>query len=154
MKNDIIEKFDLKKQASTSGGEFSGACPWCGGSDRFRYWPNEGRSGRYWCRQCQKTGDTIDLLREIDGLSYAAACRQLGLSSGRLVYGRLPEKQKKPRWKPKEPVYPGKRWREKAGSLVDYAQKKLWETDTGQQAISYLEGRGLKKETIKEFRLG
>ncbi len=154
MKNSIIEKFNLKKQASTSNGEFSGACPWCGGDDRFRFWPNESKAGRYWCRQCHRSGDTINLLCEVEGLSYVAACRQLDISPGRPVYGRLPEKREKPQWKPKEPVYPGEQWRERAGSLVDYAQKQLWETAAGLVAVDYLKGRGLKEETIKQFRLG
>ncbi|MCF0231984.1 MAG: hypothetical protein HUJ63_06905, partial [Enterococcus sp.] len=33
--------------------ELSGACPFCGGKDRFRLWPQEGDKGGYWlCRGC------------------------------------------------------------------------------------------------------
>jgi len=30
------DNFSLSKVASTHGGEYAGACPWCGGNDRFR----------------------------------------------------------------------------------------------------------------------
>jgi hypothetical protein len=46
----------------TTGGEYSSACPACGGdpakdTDRFRFWPAE---GNYWCRQCNFEGFVID----------------------------------------------------------------------------------------------
>ena len=65
----------LKKAATTNGGEYCGACPFCGGKDRFRVWPG---TGRYWCRSCGKSGDAIQYLRDRRGLSYVDACRYLG----------------------------------------------------------------------------
>lgn len=46
----------------TTGGEFSSACPVCGGdpakdTDRFRFWPEK---GNYWCRQCEFSGFVVD----------------------------------------------------------------------------------------------
>jgi len=38
--------------------EYAGACPVCGGHDRFRVWP--GPPGHYWCRQCRASGSVID----------------------------------------------------------------------------------------------
>ena len=35
----------LKKVASTKGGEYAGPCPFCGGRDRFRVWPNADQPG-------------------------------------------------------------------------------------------------------------
>jgi len=47
--------------ASTHGGEYAGPCPFCGGEDRFRCWPDhpEGGGGQWWCRQCDRGGDLI-----------------------------------------------------------------------------------------------
>lgn len=67
----------LKRTASTNGGEYHGPCVSCGGRDRFTLWPNEGQTGRYWCRQCGISGDGIDYLRKIKGLSFPAACAEL-----------------------------------------------------------------------------
>ena len=61
---DLAQKHvQLKKVATTKGGEWQGPCPGCGGSDRFHVWPekNEGE-GSYWCRQCEKSGDGIQFL--------------------------------------------------------------------------------------------
>jgi phage/plasmid primase-like uncharacterized protein len=70
---------NIKHVASTNGGEYAGPCPWCGGTDRFRVWPNEGETGRYWCRQCQRSGDGIQFLRDVHGITYRDACRMLGV---------------------------------------------------------------------------
>ena len=67
---DILDMVpDLRRARANSGGEYAGPCPWCGGPDRFRVWP-EHPSGhaRWWCRQCSRHGDTIDLLRQRDGM--------------------------------------------------------------------------------------
>ena len=45
-----IEGLNLKRVASTGGGEFAGPCPFCGGHDRFRVQP----ANNIWlCRYCK-----------------------------------------------------------------------------------------------------
>jgi hypothetical protein len=76
---------DLKRTGtSKSGPEYHGPCPFCGGTDRFVVWPEKGNAGRYWCRQCRRHGDAIQLLRDRDGLTFIEAKRQLGLSTNTL----------------------------------------------------------------------
>lgn len=41
----------------TTAGEYSSTCPWCGGQDRFLFWPDK---GNYYCRQCEANGFVID----------------------------------------------------------------------------------------------
>jgi len=65
----------LKKVANTNGGEYCGVCPACGGEDRFRVWPEK---GRYWCRMCHCSGDSIQFLRDFHGYSFKDACRAIG----------------------------------------------------------------------------
>jgi hypothetical protein len=55
--------------------ECHGPCPFCGGADRFIAWEN----GYGWCRQCHWKGDSIQLLRDRDHLTFQEALRQLGL---------------------------------------------------------------------------
>ena len=69
---------ELKRVGSTNGGEWAGACPSCGGTDRFRVWPLENGAGRWWCRQCKKTGDAIQYLRDFRGMDFKAARSYLG----------------------------------------------------------------------------
>lgn len=57
--------------------EYAGPCPWCGGVDRFVVWPNQDSKGRYYCRQCRRKGDSIDVLRG-QGMSYEEAQKAIG----------------------------------------------------------------------------
>ena len=88
---DLIQQdVHLKRAAKTNGGEYAGPCPFCGdGKDRFRVWPNHptGR-GQYWCRQCERSGDAIQYLRDRDGLSFPEALQ--ALSSGVTPFTRNP----------------------------------------------------------------
>lgn len=65
----------LKRVSASKGGEFAGACPGCGGEDRFRVWSE---SGRFWCRRCGKKGDSIQYLRDFRNLSFKQAAQLVG----------------------------------------------------------------------------
>lgn len=79
MKADLLSLISPAGQFKPKGsGELAGPCPLCGGTDRCCAWPER---GRWWCRQCGKGGDAVDLLRLRDGLSYRAACDALGIAS-------------------------------------------------------------------------
>jgi hypothetical protein len=73
----IQERVPLRRVASTNGGEWAGPCPFCGGIDRLRCWPNADGKGRFWCRKCGKHGDEIDFLRLTEGIGYLEACKKL-----------------------------------------------------------------------------
>lgn len=76
----LIEKDTaLKKVAATSGGEYHGACPFCGGKDRFIVQPQR---GRWSCRQCSpRWQDAISYTQQRENLDFKGACEQLGLIS-------------------------------------------------------------------------
>ncbi len=51
----IIESLPhYKKQTAL---EYSSACPWCGGKDRFRFWIDK---ANFWCRKCETKGFATD----------------------------------------------------------------------------------------------
>lgn len=104
--------------ANTRGGEFCGACPKCGGKDRFLVWPGEGETGRFWCRKCNIKGDAIDYLRLTKKLSFKDATAQVGVV-------RAPAKLKfvVPTWKGKashrpSPTIPPLRGISKAAPVI------------------------------------
>lgn len=72
---------DRIPKVEKDGSEHGGPCPWCGGDDRFRVWPDQGAGdlGRYWCRRCGRKGDVIDFLRDYKGLTFQEACQDAGL---------------------------------------------------------------------------
>ena len=138
----------LKKQATTGGGEYAGACPWCGGNDRFRIWPG---TGRYWCRGCGKAGDAIQYLRDRRGLSFIEACEYLGHDPG-------PRKEQ-PRtapaaWEPREATAPAAKWQELANAFLAGAVETLW-SERGAKLRQWLHTeKGLNDATIKGACLG
>lgn len=138
---------DLRRVASTNGGEYAGPCPFCGGKDRFRVWPNHpSGKGRWWCRQCGRHGDAIDFLRQREGLSYREAVERLGLPSP-AGPPLSPARQERP----PEPPPLNVRWAMRA--IAEESEALLW-TPAGARAREWLAGRGLREETLKAWHIG
>ena len=138
--------FNLLKTASTNGGEYAGSCPWCGGKDRFRVWPEQ---GRYWCRGCGKHGDAIDWLRERRGMSFLEACNELKFVPSLSSF----KAKEKTEITLRERRNPSEMWQAQAVSHLEVFQDALWE-DQGKPAREFLFDRGLNEETIKSAGLG
>lgn len=139
----------LNRVASTQGGEYAGPCPFCGGDDRFRVWPDAERP-HYWCRRCGKRGDAISYLREHDGLSFREACRWLGLDPGKLGIPR----QQPAMTLPEQPLTsPPPAWQERASEFCHQAMTCLW-SPSGYRARTSLRERGLKEGILRSGMLG
>lgn len=128
----------LRKAAGTHGGEYQGACPFCGGKDRFRVWPNDTKSG-WWCRMCEKGGDAIQYLRE-KGYTFQDACALLGvpLENRPLVQPMIAP--------PAECNAPSALWQAQAAKFVAWAQVR-----TTENALDYLKARGLTVQTVVAY---
>ena len=144
----------LRKAATTNGGEWCGPCPFCGGNDRFRVWPNE-EGGRYWCRGCGKAGDAIQYLRDKRGFSFSEACRVVGWGPDREILAERPARPARPAaWEPKEATAPPAVWHEAARVFLDGAVSCLW-SDRGEAMRAWLrEKKGLHDATIRKAGLG
>lgn len=143
----------LKHLAGTNGGEYAGACPWCGGRDRFRVWP-EHDGGRYWCRQCGKAGDSIQYLRERRGLSFKQACECLGRDPGARSPGQRPAHSAPAAWTPRDATAPAAAWQARARSFLDQAVSALW-SPQGESMREWLrKGKGLHAATIRKAGFG
>jgi len=125
----------LRRVASTHGGEYASPCPWCGGRDRFRAWPE---TGRYWCRQCGRKGDVIQYLRDRRGMTFKEAAKLAGKDPDQRIMRREPRKA----------AFPPAAWSEKAGRFVERARKNL------SSAIPFLSARGIKQEKARRACLG
>jgi DNA primase len=138
---------DLKRVGLSHGGEYAGPCPWCGGTDRFRVWPNDNHP-HFWCRRCAKRGDAIAFLREHEGIGFRQACERLGSAL------RAPHVAHDSIYVPDHDDPPPLVWQERGRSLIEMAQRTLCGA-SGVRGRRYLyEGRGLSDETIREFQLG
>ncbi len=164
---DLISRdTDLKKTASTKGGEYHGTCPFCGGKDRFIVQPNRTSTGGSWsCRNCsQRWRDAIDYVRRRDNCEFNEACKQLGLSLPR----KSPFQRRKPlnprpsrRERPSVPLNSNEgkvaleddEWQQKARCFCDEANEFLL-SKHGSKALAYLHRRGLTDGVIIAAHLG
>jgi hypothetical protein len=129
-----------------TGSEYQGACPFCGGRDRFRVWPEDTSAHRrgWWCRGCETGGDAIAFVRQRDGCTFGEALRTLGIE------GDAAQEPAQQAVSPPEPVQaPPEEWQRRMAGFVAWCQGE-W-TD---EARAYLRGRGLSIDTIATSGLG
>jgi DNA primase len=98
------------------------------------------------CFGCNKGGDMISFLQEIEGIEFLEALRILAPRAG-VPLERVDSRQG------------GERSRRavllKACSLANaFFIKQLWHSDAGKRALAYLRERGLTDETIKAWQVG
>jgi DNA primase len=127
-----------KRTAFTNGGEFHSACPSCGGTDRFAIWP---KTDRYWCRQCKKSGDSIQFCRDFMGMSFHEACLRAGDKTP-----RLPIVQGCP-----IPALPPQPWESRGKMFIQGCLKRLL---MDSKALDCIGERGISLETIQQYSIG
>lgn len=138
----------MKKVASTRGGEYHGACPWCGGNDRFIVQPAQ---GSWWCRQCGRGGDAIAFVRDYHNKTFAEACEYLRLQpESPATHSTSPPSLKA--LPDARPDIDYTHWRTRARAFVDYANQQLTEHP---QAMAYLtDQRKLPEHLLYVFEWG
>lgn len=145
----------LKKVASTGGGEFHASCPFCGGEDRFAVQPN----GHGWsCRQCTPHWqDAIAYVQRRDGVGFKQAVETLGLPLDQQPRSKLvhrPLTPDKPQALDTDYIaLSDESWQREALHFCEWAYKQLW-LDSGHKALEYLLERGITQEIIDQAGLG
>ena len=149
-----------------TGSEYAGPCPFCGGTDRFIVHANKGDGGRYWCRQCKESGDSIQYLRDGKGFSYFEACEALCITPrSRNAQNVQVTTQSIHTWEPSQVEVPKDEWKQKAEAFVDQCIDNLWgkyrkgepptwRQESAETKIWLEDERHLSDETIKEAALG
>ncbi|GBC62959.1 zinc-binding protein [Desulfonema ishimotonii] len=128
----------VRKQAGTNGGEYAGPCPFCGGEDRFRVWPEQ---GRYWCRVCGAKGDAIQYLRDKHGKGYLEACQGLGIEPKKYQNTKHNHSVVRPKEVRETKHGKSQEWQKQAMSFLKWSQEQL---QGNQKAREYLASRGIK----------
>jgi hypothetical protein len=146
----------VKRVATTKGGEYAGSCPFCGGNDRFRTWPEQGEYGKWWCRQCGRSGDAIQYLRDYRKMGFREACQYVGKEITRPTPSLSSRKTARAAKESRATTAPTDLWQGRARRLVEESENWLFQPSTfGLKMLGWLkECRGLYEETIKKFRLG
>ncbi len=157
-----------RRVASTGGGEYASPCPLCGGEDRFRLWPNKGKTGEWWCRQCGHGGDAVQYLRDVREMSFKEACDFLGMdhrtpNTGGIATAKTQKAKSIIRRKERDKETaetrirvahsPPREWTTQAAIFVDECVREL-QSDSGADIRAYLIKRGLSDETIHGVKLG
>lgn len=175
---------ELRRVATTGGGEYAGPCPFCGGNDRLRVQPNTDRGGQWFCRQC--TGEPGDGGRWHDAISYVMkrhsldflpACQRLAGPAAlpKTSRGVRTKSQRKPAVNTGI-APPSREWQRAARAAVNEAHKQLmigcgwirenpiqahqntksyWRcAPAAARAYKSLQSRGLLKHTIVAAQLG
>ncbi len=149
------KRVQLRKAASTHGGEWQGPCPGCGGKDRFHVWPNQREGGSYWCRPgkgCGKYGDNIQFLIDFEGMTFRQACNELRIDVPERPAGWRPDVPRpKPAFNPETSAAPGDIWQERAETFIAWAQGHL---EKNAEALAWLAARGIDAGTAADYRLG
>lgn len=149
----LLPAENMKHVAGTSGGEWAGPCPWCGGRDRFRVWPDHPSGavgGRFMCRACGRAGDAIQFLRDT-GMNYREACAALRVEPRTRAghTGHVPPVRRT--WEPKPATTPVVSWQEQAARFVDECAANM---TPGSEGLAYAEGRGLTPDTVRRLGIG
>lgn len=132
-----------------SGSRYKGVCPFHDEkTPSFTVTPS---LGIYKCFGCQKGGNSINFLMEIEKLTYQEAIRQLAtrynitlIETGKEHAEEYAEQQK---------------LRDNLAVVNEFAlsffQQQLWETEEGKTiGLSYFKERGFTHETIRKWKLG
>lgn len=145
---------NLKHAANTRGGEYSGACPRCGGEDRFRVQP---ATGMWCCRQCHdKWGDAIEYVKWFDGVDFKTAVQTLSLPLDSRPYTPSKYKNDPDAPKPLGSEYIALNdsdWQEGARLFCLKSFDDLWDKHNT-KPLEYLLNRGIDVKVIESSGLG
>ena len=102
----------------------------------------------YYCFGCQASGDVFTFVMETEGLDFTGALETLANRFG----VELQTEEEDPR------AAQRRQRRERLHALLDragtYYARYLWEAQEAEPAREYLQTRGLREETLRDFRVG
>jgi DNA primase len=103
---------------------------------------------RYHCFGCQASGDAFSFVMETEGLNFVGALEMLADRFGVKLETEDEDPAAAARRERRERLY------ELLGRATTYYARYLWEAQEAAGARTYLIGRGLTEETLREFRVG
>ncbi len=102
--------------------------------------------GLYYCFGCQKSGDAITFVREVEHLDFVDAVERLAQRAGiTLRYDDRRSTQDRSR---------KTRLHEAVGAAIDFYHRRLIDAPDSGAARKYLRGRGFERDAVIQFQLG
>ena len=102
----------------------------------------------YYCFGCQASGDVFTFVMETEGLDFPGALQSLADRFGVELQTEQEDPKAAQRRQRRE------RLQSLLGRAAAYYERYLWEALEAQPARDYLQTRGLREETLREFRVG
>jgi DNA primase len=139
----ISSRTDLRRAGVNS---YFGLCPFHDErTGSFHVRPDE---KHYHCFGCQASGDPFDFVMETEGLDFKAAMESLADRFGVKLETEAEDPGAALRRERRERLH------SLLGRAAAYYSRYLWEAREAEPARTYLLGRGLTEETLREFRVG
>jgi DNA primase len=141
----IVEVVSQYVQLKKAGVNYKGLCPFH--SEKSPSFVVSPEKQICHCFGCNKGGDIFSFIQEVEGVDFVESMKLLAdragvkLDEGKMKKGTVNKTEKEEYFKAHD-------------LACDFFEKQLWETNDGKKVMDYLYRRGLKDETIKEFRLG
>ncbi len=139
----VSTRTDLRRAGPSA---YEGLCPFH--DERTPSFGINPASKVYYCFGCQAKGDVFTFVQETEGVDFKEALELLADRCG----VELEREAEDPREAER------RRRRERLGELLArtsaYYERCLWESKEAQRAREYLEGRGLREETLRAFHVG
>ncbi|GAC1323932.1 MAG: hypothetical protein NVSMB25_20880 [Thermoleophilaceae bacterium] len=143
---DMVELVGARCDLRRVGTRYTGLCPFH--EERTPSFSVNAEHKLYHCFGCGESGDALRFVQMIDGLDFKEAVESLA----ERYRVELKREHEDPRAEER------RRHRERLLSLVEraaaYYERFLWDSAEAGRARSYLEGRGLGIEVLRDFRVG
>ena len=141
---EIVGDFvELKK----AGVNYKGRCPFH--NEKTPSFVVSPTKGIYKCFGCQKGGNSINFIQELQGVSYPEALRYAADKYNIEIEEQELTPEQESRMSAKESQFIATKF------ASEYFQNVLWNTSEGKAVgLSYFKERGFSEDTIKKFQLG
>ena len=138
---DVVDVISGYLKLQKAGVNFKARCPFHNEKSPSFYISPE---RQIWhCFGCSKGGDMFGFIKEIESVEFPEALRILAAKAGVEIDSYDPQVRDE-----KNRLFSINE------QAVRFFEKQLWDSNYGKKALAYLMDRGMKAETIKEFRLG
>jgi DNA primase len=144
---DFIELVSAHTELRRAGASsYQGVCPFH--DDRSPSFGIDPVQKVYYCFGCQAAGDVFSFVQETEGVDFKGALELLAERYGVELQREQEDPREAERRKARE------RLLELLKRTTGYYERYLWESSEAARAREYLAERGLREETLREFRVG
>jgi DNA primase len=139
----VSERTELRRAGAT---EYVGRCPFH--DERTPSFGVNPIEKVYYCFGCQASGDLFTFVMQTEGLDFTGALEALASRFGVELETEQEDPQAAQRRQRRERLH------SLLGRAAAYYERYLWEANEARAARDYLQTRGLREATLREFRVG